>query len=77
MTSKLLWFLYVIVVLGLFGGVFVVYVAIFARHDPPHDWWQLGWGVVLFGVCLLLALLPPKYDPAILLKERNERKNQK
>ena len=36
----------------------------------PSDW--LGW--LLFGVCLVLTLLPPKWDPAIRLKEWAYRK---
>ena len=31
---------------------------------------------VLVVVCLGLVLCPPKYDPAIRLKERNERKRK-
>lgn len=31
----------------------------------------LGW--ILVGVCVVLVLLPPKHDPAIRLKEWNER----
>jgi hypothetical protein len=36
----------------------------------PSDW--LGWA--LFAVCLVLTLLPPKWDPAIRLKEWAYRK---
>lgn len=31
---------------------------------------------VLIGICIVFVLLPTKYDPAIRLKERNERKRQ-
>ncbi len=34
------------------------------------------WAWVLYGICLVLILLPPKYDPAIRWKERNERKRK-
>ena len=34
----------------------------------------MGW--VLAGIVVVLILLPPKYDPAIRWKERNERKRK-
>lgn len=33
-------------------------------------------GLVLAGIVVMLILLPPKYDPAIRWKERNERKRK-
>ena len=34
----------------------------------------MGW--VLAGIVVMQILLPPKYDPAIRWKERNERKRK-
>lgn len=33
-------------------------------------------GYALAGIVVILILLPPKYDPAIRWKERNERKRK-
>ena len=30
----------------------------------------------LLGICLILILLPPKYDPAIRIKEYQEKKRK-
>jgi len=32
--------------------------------------------VALIAICIGLVVLPPKYDPAIRWKERNERKRK-
>jgi hypothetical protein len=32
---------------------------------------------LLLGIVMILIFLPPKYDPAIWWKERNERKRDK
>lgn len=38
----------------------------------------MNWlGYTLIVVCVVLVLLPPKYDPAIRWKERNERKRER
>jgi hypothetical protein len=44
----------------------------------PLEWIQRheGWGWLFLCVLLVLVLLPPKYDPAIRWKERNERKRK-
>lgn len=39
----------------------------------PTTW--LGW--LLMGSCVILVVLPPKWDPAIRLKEWNERIREK
>lgn len=31
---------------------------------------------ILIGLCIVLVLLPPKYDPAIRLKEWTERRSR-
>lgn len=31
---------------------------------------------VIWGICIVLVVLPPKYDPAIRWKERNEHKRK-
>lgn len=37
----------------------------------------MGWlGYALVAVVVVLAVLPPKYDPAIRWKERNEAKRR-
>lgn len=30
-----------------------------------HDWWV----IFLIGLCIVMVILPPKYDPAIRLRE--------
>lgn len=44
----------------------------------PLEWLERheGWGWLFLVVLLVLVLLPPKYDPAIRWKERNERKRK-
>lgn len=37
-----------------------------------YDWYWYEW--VMMGVCIVLVLLPPKYDPAIRLKMWTEKK---
>lgn len=32
---------------------------------------------ILIGICIILVLLPPKWDPAIRLKEKTERGRSK
>ena len=32
------------------------------------------WGILIIIACVVIVLLPPKYDPAIKLKEWSERK---
>lgn len=34
----------------------------------------LGWFLII--LCVVLVILPPKWDPAIRLKEHNERKRE-
>jgi hypothetical protein len=31
-------------------------------------------GLILISICVVLIILPPKYDPLIRWKERNERR---
>ena len=38
----------------------------------PDTWWE--WALI--GASIVLTLLPPKYDPAIRWKERQERKRR-
>lgn len=33
----------------------------------------MNWDYVLTGLCVILVLLPPRWDPAIRLKEWNEK----
>lgn len=36
-----------------------------------------GFNMLLLAVVVVLVILPPKYDPAIRLKERNERRRKR
>lgn len=33
--------------------------------------------IILIGLCILLVILPPRYDPAVRLKEWTERRSAK
>lgn len=74
---RALWWATIGAALLLLGAAFAIYLWRFTHAHSPHDINSFLIGAVFFAVCFIIVLLPPRFDPAIRLKEWIEKRKSK